>query len=158
MQAHSVATPDIVLTSDSIQLNHKRAPNLRGTMKKAMDLAAAFVGLSMTTFWMARAQSSEKQTEAPQIIDVSAKKYEFTLGEIHVQKSAKVEWKVHSEDETHGVKLDVDPEGTKDKSKPGSLFDQPKENGEIAKGVDRVADFVAQESGRTDFKCAKVCG
>jgi cytochrome c oxidase subunit II len=153
-----MATSDIVLTSDSIQLNRKRSLNLGGTMKKVIVLAAAFVGLSMTTFWMARAQSSENQTAAPQIIEVSAKKYEFTPSEIRVKKGAKVELKVHSEDETHGVKLDVYPEGTKDKSKPGLLFDQPKENGKVTKGVDQVVDFVAQEPGTYDFKCAKVCG
>jgi cytochrome c oxidase subunit II len=127
-------------------------------MRKAIVLVAAFLGLSMTTYWMARAQSSETQTAAPQIIEVSAKKYEFTPSEIRVKKGARVELKVHSEDDTHGVKLDAYPEGTKDKSKPGLLFDPPNENGKVTKGVDQVVDFVAQEAGIYDFKCAKVCG
>jgi cytochrome c oxidase subunit 2 len=127
-------------------------------MRKAIVLVAAFVGFSMTTHWMARAQSSENQTAATQVIEVSAKKYEFTPGEIHVKKGVKVELKVHSEDDTHGVKLDAYPEGTKDKSKPGLLFDPPNENGKVTKGVDQGVDFVAQEAGTYDFKCAKVCG
>lgn len=127
-------------------------------MKKVIVLAASFLCLSMTTFWMARAQSTDNQATAPQIIEVSAKKYEFTPSEIRLKKGAKVELKVHSEDETHGVKLDIYPEGTKDKSKPGLLFDQPKENGKVTKGVDQVVDFIAQEPGTYDLKCAKVCG
>ena len=129
-------------------------------MKKVIIMVAAFVGLSMAAFWLARAQGSDNQTAAAQvqIIEVSAKKYEFTPSEIHVKKGARVELKVHSEDETHGVKLDVYPQGTKDKSKPGLLFDQPKENGKVTKGVDQVVDFVAQEPGTYDFKCAKLCG
>ena len=83
------------------------------------------------------------------------RKYEFTPAEIHVKVGAKVELKVHSEDETHGLKLDAFPEGTKDKSKPGLLFDPPDQNGKVTKGVDQVIDFVAQEPGTYEFKCAK---
>ncbi len=125
-------------------------------MRKAFVLVAIFMGFSMTTYWMARAQSSD--TATPQVIEVSAKKYEFTPSEIHVKKGAKIQLKVHSEDETHGAKLDAFPEGTKDKSKPGLLFDPPNENGKVTKGVDQVIDFVAQEPGTYAFKCAKVCG
>ncbi len=127
-------------------------------MHKPIILVVAFAGFSMAGLWIAHAQSPDSQTSPPQIIEVSAKKYEFTPSEIHVKKGARVELKVHSEDETHGVKLDAFPEGAKDKSKPGLLFDPPNENGKVTKGVDQVVDFVAQEPGTYDFKCAKVCG
>jgi hypothetical protein len=74
---------------------------------------------------------------------VAAKKYEFSPSEIRVTKGAKVELKVHSVDETHGVKLDVYPDGTKGKGTPGLLFGQPGENGKVTKGVDQVLDFTA---------------
>jgi cytochrome c oxidase subunit II len=127
-------------------------------MQKTIALVAALAGLLMASYWMARAQSTGSETPAPQVIEVSAKKYEFTPTEIRVKAGAKVELKVHSEDETHGVKLDVFPEGSTDKSKPGLLFAVPDQNGKVAKGVDQVIDFVAQEPGTYDFKCAKVCG
>lgn len=66
--------------------------------------------------------------------------------------------KVHSTDEAHGKKLSVYPEGSKDKSSPGLVFDNPQENGKAEKGEDQVLDFVAQPAGRYEFKCAKVCG
>ena len=112
----------------------------------------------MAAYSMVHAQAPENQTGAPQVIEVSAKKYEFSPGEIHVRKGAKVELKVHSEDETHGVKLDLYPEGADGKGSPGLLFDHPEENGRVEKHVDQVLDFVAQEAGTYDFKCAKVCG
>jgi len=93
-----------------------------------------------------------------QIIEVSAKKYEFTPGEIRVKKGTRVELKVHSVDETHGIKLELYPEGSKDKSSPGLVFDKPEDNGKVEKGVDQVLDFVAQQPGSYEFKCAKVCG
>jgi cytochrome c oxidase subunit 2 len=127
-------------------------------MQRPIVLVAAFAGFVMASYWMAHAQSSGNESAAPQFIEVSAKKYEFTPAEIHVKVGARVELKVHSEDETHGVKLDVFPEGTKDKSKPGLLFAAPDQNGKVTKGVDQVIDFVAQEPGTYDFKCAKVCG
>jgi cytochrome c oxidase subunit II len=91
-------------------------------------------------------------------IGVSAKKYEFSPGEIRVAKGTHVELKVHSVDDTHGVKLDVYPEGAKDKGAPGLVFDHPDQNGKVSKGADQVLDFVAQTPGTYDFKCAKFCG
>jgi cytochrome c oxidase subunit II len=98
------------------------------------------------------------QTNTARVIEVSAKKYEFAPAEIHVKQGERVELRVHSVDETHGIKIDVYPEGAKDKTKPGLLFDHPETNGKVERNVDQVLDFVAVEPGTYDFKCAKVCG
>ena len=127
-------------------------------MQKVIMAVAVSVGLALVPLCVAIAQSPVNQNQAPKIIEVSAKKYEFAPNEIRVKQGTRVELKVHSEDETHGMKLSVYAEGTKDKGKPGLLFDQPGENGKVTKGVDQILDFVAQESGTYDFKCAKVCG
>lgn len=127
-------------------------------MQKAIVPMAALVWFSLATYWIALAQGPENQTEAPQVVEVSAKKYEFNPSEIHVRKGARVELKIHSEDDTHGLKLEIYPEGTKDKGSPGLLFEQPNENGKVTKHVDQVIDFVAQEPGTYDLKCAKLCG
>jgi cytochrome c oxidase subunit 2 len=127
-------------------------------MKKACVLAAVGTGLSMATCWMAFAQPVANLADAPRVIEVSAKKYEFAPAEIHVKKGEKIELKVHSADETHGVKLNLYPEGSKAKGAPGLVLDQPAENGKVSKGVDQIVDFVAQEPGTYDFVCAKFCG
>jgi cytochrome c oxidase subunit II len=127
-------------------------------VRKAIILVAGIIGLSMATYWMALAQSPGSQAVPPRVIEMSAKKYEFTPNEIHVRKGEHVELRVHSEDATHGVKLDLYPEGATDKSMPGLMFDHPNENGKVKKGVDQVVDFVAEEPGTYDFKCAKFCG
>lgn len=99
------------------------------------------------------------QTDAnTKTVEVSAKKYEFSPAEIRVAKGTHVALKVHSVDDTHGVKLDVYPEGSKDKGAPGLVFDHPDQNGKVSKGTDEVLDFVAQAPGTYDFKCAKFCG
>ncbi len=127
-------------------------------MQKAIVTVAVSVGLAMALLSMAIAQGPASQNHAPQIIELSAKKYEFTPSQLHVKQSTRVELKVHSEDETHGIKISVYAEGTKDKGKPGLLFDHPEENGKVAKGMDQVLNFVAEEPGTYDFKCARLCG
>jgi cytochrome c oxidase subunit 2 len=112
-------------------------------------------------FLTLRAQTPDTSASgARQSIEVSAKKYEFTPSEIHVKSGTKLELKVHSVDETHGVKLELYPEGTKDKdkAKPGLIFDKPELNGKVEKDQDQILDFVALQPGTYQFKCAKICG
>jgi hypothetical protein len=54
------------------------------------------------------------------------KKYEVSPTEIRVPKGTRVELKVHSVDETHDEKLDVYPEGAKQKGTPGLIFEPPR--------------------------------
>jgi cytochrome c oxidase subunit 2 len=116
---------------------------------------AAVVSVATSTAAPGRAPQSDANTKT---IELSAKKYDFSPTEIRVAKGTHVELKVHSVDDTHGVKLDIYPEGAKDKATPGLVFDQPDQNGKVAKGADQVLDFVAQTPGTYDFKCAKFCG
>jgi heme/copper-type cytochrome/quinol oxidase subunit 2 len=95
---------------------------------------------------------------AAKVIEIFAKKYEFNASEIRLKKGEKIELKVRSVDEPHGVKLSEFPEGSKDKSNPGLRFDEPNHNGKVEKNVDQVIDFVAVQAGTYEFKYAKLCG
>ena len=92
------------------------------------------------------------------VIEIAAKKYEFTPSEIRVKKGERVQLKVHSEDTPHGIKLSEYPEGSKDKSTPGLKFAEPNQNGKAEKNADQVVDLVAVRPGTYEFKCAKLCG
>jgi cytochrome c oxidase subunit 2 len=135
-------------------------------MQRSVFVVAAILALSVASCWTILAEPAGFRPQAPQmtevqsprVIDISAKKYKFTPNEIQVKQGEKVELKVHSEDETHGVKLDAYAEGAKDKGQPGLAFSQPDQNGKVEKGVDQVVDFTAQQPGTYDFKCAKICG
>jgi cytochrome c oxidase subunit II len=120
--------------------------------------ALFFVGVASVTTGIAAPGSAPQSDANTKTIEISAKKYDFSPSEIRVAKGTRVELKVHSVDDTHGVKLDVYPEGGKDKGTPGLVFDHPDQNGKVAKGADQVLDFVAQTPGTYDFKCAKFCG
>jgi cytochrome c oxidase subunit II len=137
-------------------------------MHRSSIVIAGILALSIASYWTVLAEpavfrshtSLPQATETPslRVINVSAKKYEFTPNEIDVKEGEKIELKVHSEDETHGVKIDAYPEGAKAKGDPGLVFTPPGQNGKVEKGVDQVVDFTAQEPGTYDFKCAKICG
>lgn len=104
------------------------------------------------------AQTPDANAGSTKVIEVSAKKYEFDPAEIHVKKGTRVELKVHSVDETHGIKLSLTPEGGKAESTPGLIFDKPDDNGKVEKNQDQILDFVARQPGTYEFKCAKMCG
>src|SRR5271154_5643743 len=122
--------------------------------KQLVVLLAGGLSIGVGVARLANAQGDANT----KVIEVSAKKYEFSPSEIRVPKGTRVELKVHSVDETHGVKLEVYPEGAKDKGAPGLVFAHPDDNGKVSKGVDQALDLVAQVPGTYDFKCAKFCG
>jgi len=37
------------------------------------------------------------------------------------------------------------------------VFDNPQDNGKVERGKDQILDFVAQQVGTYEFKCAKLC-
>ncbi len=104
------------------------------------------------------AQSSDATNSSIRTFIVSAKKYEFDPSEIHVKVGEHVRLRVHSVDETHGIKLETFPEGSIDKTIVCLKFDHPEDNGKVEKNEDQVLDFVAEMPGKYEFKCAKVCG
>ncbi len=127
-------------------------------MRRTIGLTFTFVLFALAARGTVPAQTAAPQTATPRVIEVSAKKYEFSPAEIRVKKGERVELKVRSVDDTHGIKINVYPEGAKDKATPGLVFDHPETNGKVEKNVDQVLDFVAAEPGSYDFKCAKLCG
>jgi hypothetical protein len=80
-------------------------------------------------------------------IEVTAKKSEFLPAEIRMKKGSKVRLKIHSVDEDYGMKLEVHPQGSKDKSSPGLVLENPQENGRVDKGKDQILEFVAERAG-----------
>jgi plastocyanin len=51
--------------------------------------------------------SMSSVAESPQVIEVSAKKYEFSPHEVHVKKGTRVQLKLRTDDRAHGLKLNL---------------------------------------------------
>jgi cytochrome c oxidase subunit II len=96
--------------------------------------------------------------ESPKVIEVTAKKYEFSPNEIHVKKGTRVQLKLRTDDSAHGLKLNLYPEGARNDGKLGLLFEQPQGNAKVKKGQERIVEFVAVLTGIYNFKCSVQCG
>src|ERR1700689_1465338 len=95
-------------------------------------------GIMLSGSLGARAQTQDAGSSgSTKVIAVSAKKYEFDPAEIHVKKGTRAVLKVHSVEETHGIKLSLTPDGGDEKAGPGLLFDKPEDNGKVEKHQDQ---------------------
>jgi cytochrome c oxidase subunit 2 len=96
--------------------------------------------------------------EPAQVIEVSAKKYEFAPAEIHVKKGTSVRLKVTATDRDHGIELDGFPQGSDKKGEPGLKFSVEKPTFKLPANEAQTIEFTANQTGTYEFKCSLFCG
>ena len=106
----------------------------------------------------APAEKAQASAEQVKVIEMTAKKYEYSPNEIRVKKGARVQLKMRPLDRTHGFKISLYPDGTEQSGPPGLKFDPPQDNFKIEKGQERVIEFLAERAGTYPFKCSVFCG
>ena len=111
---------------------------------------------SMLPIW--RSTSAAAQEQQAQVIELTAKKYEYSPSPVHVKSGTKVQLKITAMDHDHGFKISAAPDGAPAGSKPGLLFTSPEDCWELGKGKTTVVEFVAQTPGTYSFKCCHLCG
>lgn len=104
-----------------------------------------------------RAASAAPADEGVQVINVTAKKYEFDPGTIHVKQGTKVQLEITATDHAHGMKIQNFPEGDKT-MKAGLVFSAGNDCAKIEKGQTATVEFVAQTPGTYPFRCCVDCG
>lgn len=98
------------------------------------------------------------QEAGVQVIEVKAKKYEYSPSPIHVKAGSKVQLKFTATDHDHGFKIADMPDGMEKGGKPGLVFATAGECVELTKGQTTMVEFVAQTPGIYTFRCCKTCG
>jgi heme/copper-type cytochrome/quinol oxidase subunit 2 len=93
-----------------------------------------------------------------QVIEVTAKKYEFNPSPIRVKQGAKIQLKITARDHAHGFRISPYPEGAEGAQKAGLVFSSPEDCVKIEKGQTATIEFVAQTTGTYPFKCCVHCG
>jgi cytochrome c oxidase subunit II len=93
-----------------------------------------------------------------QVIEVTAKKYEYTPSPIRVKRGAQVQLKITSLDKTHGFKINLYPDGADAKGDPGLIFASDSDCFKIEKDAPTVIQFVARAPGTYSFHCCNRCG
>ena len=115
--------------------------------------------LSLTSSTVARpGNPSPSPREGVQVIEVTAKKYEFNPSPIRVKQGTKVQLKITATDHAHGFKIKQLPEGADTKGNAGLVFSSPQDCLKIEKGQTATIEFVAQTPGTYPFRCCTRCG
>jgi heme/copper-type cytochrome/quinol oxidase subunit 2 len=104
------------------------------------------------------ADEKAQAAEQVKVIEMTAKKYEYSPNELHVKKGTRVQLKIHALDRTHGFKIGPYPEGADQSGPPGLRFDPAQDNWKIEKDQERAIQFVAERVGTYPFKCSVFCG
>ena len=102
------------------------------------------------------AQTEERDI---QIIQVTARKYEFSPSCIHVRAGAKVQLKITAIDRDHGFKTATVVDGIDSSVDPGLQFTSPQGNGswKLRKDTETTIEFFAKTPGTYEFRCAVAC-
>ena len=96
--------------------------------------------------------------ENVQVIDVTAKKYEFSPSPIRVKQGTKVQLKITATDHAHGFSITPFADGTEKKGSPGLVFSSLSSCTRVEKGHTETVEFVAQSPGTYAFHCCVHCG
>ena len=118
-------------------------------------VAAALLALG--TF-LSLPESIRATSSDVQVIEITAKKYEYSNSPVHVKVGAKVQLKITAIDHDHGFKIASTPDGASSSEKAGLVFTSEQECWQLNKGETTVIEFVAQTAGTYSFKCCHTCG
>ena len=112
--------------------------------------------LAISVFSQSAAGSTTSDTA--QVIEVNAKKYEFSPSPIHVKQGTKVQLKITATDHVHGFRITTNPQGGDANSKAGLVLASGEGCQRIEKGQTVTVEFIAQTPGTYPFKCCVHCG
>jgi cytochrome c oxidase subunit 2 len=98
------------------------------------------------------------QDQSAQVIEVTAKKYEYSALPIHVKSGTKVQLKITATDHDHGFKIATVPDGAEPKDTPGLIFTSAQDCWQLKKGETTTIDFLAQTPGTYTFRCCHTSG
>jgi hypothetical protein len=109
-------------------------------------LLATTLFLAVSTTVARSAKPSSTGTEDVQVIDVTAKKYEFNPSPIWVRRGAKIQLRITATDRPHGFKISEFPDGADSNGSPGLVFTSPQQCQRIEKDQAATVEFVAQNA------------
>src|ERR1700675_4955064 len=113
------------------------------------------LGLAM---FLSLSGSVSAQDQGAQVIEVTAKKYEYSASPIHVKSGTKVQLKITAADHDHGFKIAAVPDGAVTNGTAGLIFTSPQDCWQLKQGETTTIEFLAQASGKYTFRCCHTCG
>jgi heme/copper-type cytochrome/quinol oxidase subunit 2 len=92
------------------------------------------------------------------VIEIAAKKYEYSVSPVHVKVGTKVQLKITAIDHDHGFRIGNVPDGASSSDKAGLIFTSEQECWQLKKGETTMIEFLPQTPGTYSFKCCHTCG
>ena len=114
--------------------------------------------LAATTFPLTSHGAAGPAPENVQVIEVTAKKYEFSPSPIRVKQGTRVQLKITASDHAHGFRIIPFANGAETKTNPGLVFSSSQGCVKIEEGQTQTVEFVAQTAGTYPFSCCVHCG
>jgi len=111
------------------------------------------IALSISMPSSVRAQNQEVQ-----VVEIAAKKYEYSGSPVHVKLGAKVQLKLNATDHDHGFKIGIVPDGSAAGGTPGLVFSSAQDCWFLKKGETTIIEFLARAPGSYTFQCCHTCG
>ena len=121
----------------------------------APTLSEFFVALA---FCLPQPSSVGAQNQDAQVIELVAKKYEYSPSPVHVKAGTKVQLKITAADHDHGFTIATVPDGSEANNKPGLVFTSPHDCVQLKKGETKTIELLAQTRGTYPFRCCHTCG
>jgi heme/copper-type cytochrome/quinol oxidase subunit 2 len=118
-------------------------------------VSAAFLALG--TF-LSLPEPTRANKQDVQVIEITAKKYEYSASPVHLKVGSKVQLKITAIDHDHGFKIGSVPDGASSGDRPGLVFTSEQECWQLKKDETTMIEFVAQTPGTYSFKCCHTCG
>ena len=125
---------------------------------KSFTLSILPASLLAFAEFLSLAQPAPAQSQDAQVIEISAKKYEYSPSPIHVKRGTKVQLKITATDHDHGFKIAAVPDGSVTNDTAGLIFTSPQDCWQLKKGETATIEFLAQASGIYTFRCCHTCG
>jgi cytochrome c oxidase subunit II len=110
------------------------------------------------TMFLPLSGSVRAQDQGAQVIEVTAKKYEYSNSPVHVKIGTKVQLKITATDHDHGFKIAAVPDGAVPNGTGGLIFTSAQDCWQLKKGETTTIEFLAQTPGTYSFKCCHTCG
>ena len=117
---------------------------------------ACYLCVSMFLF----SPSARKQEQNVQVVQMTAKKYEYSPSPVHVQQGTKVQLKITAIDRDHGFRIAAVPDGADPTGPAGLKFTSPQhvDSWNLRKGRQTTIEFLPNTAGTYEIRCSVSCG
>jgi len=130
---------------------------MKGIAMRAYLPTASVFALALA-LCLPKASPVAAQDQNAQVIELVAKKYEYSPAPIHVKTGTKVQLKITAVDHDHGFKIGTVPDGAQGNGPDGLVFSSAQDCWQLKKGETTTIEFLAQTQGTYTFKCCHTCG